>query len=117
MYCLVDFRNRPQLQYTFSSREKAHEYIGKIKNNPLGATAIYPDGRREYFENGLPNGFFQDCDKSARIKKGCHAKYKIRKFNTLDGLRKNAKTSRSLNLENWKRKSVFSLFMLGNKKV
>jgi len=117
MYCLVDFRNRPQLQYTFRSRGKAREYLGKIKNNPLGVTAIYPDGRREYFEQGLPNGFLRHCDKSAQIKKGCHAKYKIRELNTIDGLRRNASTPESANLGNWRGKSVFSLFMLGNKKV
>jgi len=117
MFCLVDFRNRPQLNYTFPSREKAREYIRKIKNNPLGVTAIYPDGRREYFEQGLPDGFFQHCDKSARIKRGCHAKYEIRKLNTLDGLRGNIKNLESADLGNWKRRSVFSLFMLGNRKV
>ena len=54
MYCLVDFRNRPQFDYTFRTRDKAREYLQKIRNNPLGITLIHPDGRREYFENGLP---------------------------------------------------------------
>ena len=57
MYCLVDFRNRPQFNYTFHSPEKSREYIRKIKNNPLGVTVIYRDGRREYFERGLPRDF------------------------------------------------------------
>lgn len=117
MFCLVDFRNRPQYQYTFHSCGKAREYLKKIKNNPLGVTAIHPDGRREYFEQGLPRGFCRASDKTVEIQKGCSVKYKIKKFNALDGLRKAKSAPPSTNLKNWKRKSVFPLFMLGNKKI
>ncbi len=117
MFCLVDFRNRPQLQYTFRTREKAGEYLKKIENNPLGATAIYADGRREYFESGLPRSLFQYPDGSIRILKGFHAKYSIQKLNTLDGLRKTESVLPGASLGNWKRKTVFPLFMLGNKKL
>ena len=54
MFCFVDFRNRPQYKYTFHSREKAREYLRKIQNNPLGATIIHADGRREYFAKWCP---------------------------------------------------------------
>jgi hypothetical protein len=116
MYCLVDFRNRPQYKYTFRTREKARECLAKIQNNPLGITAIYPDGRREYFENGLPGGFLSFSDKTVRIKKGCHAKYRIREFNTLDGLVKQEKEVGTADIANWRKKNVFPLFMLGNRK-
>jgi len=115
MYCLVDFRNRPQYKHTFRALDKAKECLKKIQNNPLGATIIYADGRREYFENGLPEGYSDLPQKSACIRKGCHVKYKIRRFSALDGLVKNAETEK-MDVPNWKGKSVFSLFMLGNRK-
>jgi hypothetical protein len=115
MYCLVDFRNRPQYKHTFRDLDKAKECLKKIKNNPLGATIIYTDGRREYFESGLPEGYFDLSDKSACIKKGCYVKYKIRRFSALDGLTKTA-TAGTKNIPNWKEKSILSLFMLGNRK-
>ncbi|TSA46143.1 hypothetical protein D4R51_00620 [bacterium] len=115
MYCLVDFRNRPQYKHTFRALDKAKECLKKIQNNPLGATIIYADGRREYFENGLPEGYADLSRRSARIKKGCHVKYKIRRYSALDGLVKTAVTE-TKNIPNWKEKSIFSLFMLGNRK-
>ncbi|MDP1845134.1 MAG: hypothetical protein Q8L09_00115 [Candidatus Moranbacteria bacterium] len=115
MYCLVDFRNRPQYKHTFRALEKAKECLKKIRNNPLGATIIYADGRREYFENGLPEGYSDFSGRSACVKKGCHVKYKIRRLGVLDGLAKTAHTE-TKNIPNWKEKSIFSLFMLGNRK-
>ena len=117
MFCFVDYRNRPQFKYTFRSRDKAREYLRKIKNNPLGVTAIYPNGRREYFEQGLPKNYLGGCDKSVQIKKGCEVKYEIQKLKTLDGLLKKKHAGRAANLLNWKKISVFSLFALGNRKV
>jgi len=126
MYCLVDFRNRPQFQHTFHAREKARECVRKIKNNPLGVTAIYPDGRREYFENGLPamlpaiggiRAGLTTGVNNLRIQKGYHVKYAVRKLNTLDGLIKKRNPNRNINFSNWKEKSIFSLFMLGNQKL
>ena len=115
MYCLVDFRNRPQYKHTFRALDKAKECLKKIQNNPLGATVIYADGRREYFENGLPEGYSDLSEKSACIKKGCHVKYRIRRYSALDGLVKTTETE-TKNIPNWKEKSIFSLFMLGNRK-
>ncbi len=115
MYCLVDFRNRPQYKHTFRALDKAKECLKKIQNNPLGATVIYADGRREYFENGLPEGYSDLSEKSACIKKGCHVKYRIRRYSALDGLVKTTGTE-TKNIPNWKEKSIFSLFMLGNRK-
>jgi len=115
MYCLVDFRNRPQYKHTFRALDKTKECLKKIRNNPLGATIIYADGRREYFENGLPEGYSDLSEKSACVKKGCHVKYKIRRFGVLDGLVKTAHAE-TKNIPNWKEKSIFSLFMLGNRK-
>jgi hypothetical protein len=116
MFCLVDFRNRPQRKYTFRTRESARECLKKIQNNPLGITVVHSDGRREYFEEGLPRGFFVSSDKSVRIQKGCHAKYKIRELNSLDGVLKTQKDAKTENAVNWQKKSIFSLFMLGNRK-
>lgn len=115
MYCLVDFRNRPQYKHTFRVLDKAKECLKKIRNNPLGATIIYADGRREYFENGLPEGYSGLSEKSACVKKGCHVKYKIRRLGVLDGLVRTAGTETRI-IPNWKEKSIFSLFMLGNRK-
>jgi hypothetical protein len=118
MYCLVDFRNRPQYKYTFRTLSSAKECLKKIQNNSLGATVIYSDGRREYFEAGLPKGFFSLPAKTVRIKKGCHIKYKIRELSNLDGiLKKENKSKAAKSAVNWKKKSVLSLFMLGNRKV
>src|SRR4030042_6899986 len=117
MFCFVDYRNRPQFKYTFRSRDKAREYLRKRKNNPLGVTAVYPDGRREYFERGLPAGILSNPQKAIRIKKGCDVKYEIQKIKTLDGLLKKKHPARTANLFNWKKNSVFSLFALGNRKV
>lgn len=116
MFCLVDFRNRPQYKYTFHQIEKARECLKRIKNNPLGVTVFYPDGRREYFENGLPKSYFNECDKSVQLEKGCCVKYRIRKLQTADGIvRKNfARTQES---SNWRTRSALSLFMLGNRKI
>jgi len=125
MFCFVDFRNRPQYKYTFSSREKAREYLRKIQNNPLGATIIHADGRREYFENGLPAKFSGlrkakpgrriICD-NYHILKGCHVKYKIRPLAFLDGIVGNASPGKSSGLSNWKSRKTSPLFMLGNLK-
>jgi len=117
MFCLVDFRNRPQYKYTFSKIEKARERLKSIQNNPLGATVFYADGRREYFEQGLPKGFFVSPAKLVQIEKGCHVKYKIRELLSLDGIQFNQKETRVETASNWQKKSVFSLFMLGNRKV
>lgn len=117
MFCLVDFRNRPQLQYTFSDAGQAREHIRKIKNNSLGITAIYPDGRREYFENGLPRGFFQSSDRNVKIQKGCHVKYAVQKLNALDGLVRQNGPEKAGNFSSWRKKSSFPLFMLGNRKI
>ncbi|MDD5489136.1 MAG: hypothetical protein PHP25_00435 [Candidatus Moranbacteria bacterium] len=117
MYCLVDFRNRPQYKYTFPKIEKARECLRKIKNNPLGVTVFFADGRREYFENGLPRSFFASSRKITRIKKGCHAKYQIREMNNLDGVLKKQSRMETASAANWRKKSVLSLFMLGNRKI
>jgi hypothetical protein len=117
MYCLVDFRNRPQYQHTFSKIGQAREALRKIKNNPLGATAVFSDGRREYFERGIPRGFFESCDKSVRIEKGCRVKYSIRELNNLDGVTKKNARPESAGAANWRKKFIFSLFMLGNRKI
>ena len=118
MYCLVDFRNRPQYKYTFSKIEKAREYLRRIENNPLGVTVIFSDGRREYFEEGLPKKFFASSEKIIQIKKGCHVKYRICEIKNLDGIsKKQAYFSATLNAINWQKKSVFSLFAIGNWKV
>ena len=112
MFCFVDFRNRPQYKYTFHSREKAREYLRKIQNNPLGATILHADGRREYFENGTPSSLA----KNIRIKKGCHVKYNIRPLAILDGIAPNSKEAKSSNISNWKSLKSSPLFMLGNLK-
>ncbi|MDI6778505.1 MAG: hypothetical protein QMD77_04970 [Patescibacteria group bacterium] len=117
MFCLVDFRNRPQYKYTFSKQEQALEALKRIRNNPLGVTVFFADGRREYFEKGLPQSFSSLFGKTIRIKKGCHAKYKIRELNNLDGVLKNQSEPETASTANWRKKSVFSLFMLGNRKV
>lgn len=117
MYCLVDFRNRPQYKYTFPKAEKARECLRKIKNNPLGVTVFFADGRREYFESGIPRSFFVPSGKIIRIKKGCHAKYKIQKMGNLDGVLKKQSRLETASAANWRKNSVFSLFMLGNRKV
>jgi|GEM_PF-644137 len=116
MFCLVDFRNRPQRKYTFHTRESARECLKRIQNNPLGVTVIHTDGRREYFEEGLPKGFFVSSDKSVQIQKGCHVKYNIRELNNLDGVIQSQKEIENEKAVNWQKKSVFSLFMLGNRK-
>jgi hypothetical protein len=112
MFCFVDFRNRPQYKYTFHSREKAREYLRKIQNNPLGATIIHTDGRREYFESGLP----ARLSKNIEIKRGCHVKYKIRPLAVLDGIASNKPKEKSSNISNWKSLKSSPLFMLGNLK-
>ena len=152
MYCLVDFRNRPQYKYTFSKQEKARECLRRIKNNPLGVTVFFTDGRREYFENGLPamlrpldtftpvrgrydtsskrilrdgialqaglpHEFFASSKKTVRLKKGCHAKYRVREMSNFDGLLKKNTEPKNPSAANWRKKSVFSLFMLGNRKI
>lgn len=116
MFCFVDFRNRPQYKYTFHSREKAREYLRKIQNNPLGATIIHADGRREYFDNGLPSNIAQDAGKNFQIWKGCHIKYKIRPLAVLDGIAPNNKKTGNSNTSNWKVRATSPLFMLGNLK-
>ncbi len=116
MFCFVDFRNRPQYKYTFRSREKAREYLRKIKNNPLGATVLHPDGRREYFENGLPQSLLSSPKNDLRIKRGCHIKYKIRPLAVLDGIAGNARPEKSANISNWKSRLTSPLFMFGNLK-
>ncbi|HBB37423.1 MAG: hypothetical protein UX02_C0001G0323 [Candidatus Moranbacteria bacterium GW2011_GWC1_45_18] len=117
MYCLVDFRNRPQYKYTFSKQEKARECLKRIKNNPLGVTVFFADGRREYFETGIPQGFFAPSKKIIQIKKGCHVKYQIRAMNNLDGVLKKQSPFETASTANWQNKSALSLFMLGNRKI
>jgi hypothetical protein len=114
MFCFVDFRNRPQYKYTFSSLEKAKEYLRKIQNNPLGATILHADGRREYFSSGVPENLINLQD--IQIKKGCHVKYKIRPLAVLDGIAPNAKKEKGTNILNWKSRKTSSLFMIGNLK-
>ncbi len=130
MFCLVDFRNRPQYQYTFSKIEKAREALKRLQNNPLGVTVVFPDGRREYFEKGLPSrmaeqeNFYPEtvkgqtpCKNSFQILKGCHVKYRICELKNLDGVvKKNAK-QKSASVVNWQRKSTFPFFLLGNRKI
>ena len=116
MYCLVDFRNRPQFGHTFKNKSEAKKHLRRIKNNSLGATVFYFDGRREYFENGLPQNFSQSPKKYSEIKKGCHIKYKIREFNTMDGLIRKSAKNRIASIFNWNKKSTAPLFMLGNQK-
>ncbi len=126
MYCLVDFRNRPQFGYTFRTRDQAREYLQKIKNNPFGITLIHLDGRREYFENGLPAKLFfqkglllkQNRKKfRLEIKKGCDVKYQVKRSCGLDALKKYEGPSWRKNNRSWKSNSVQYLFMLGNRKV
>jgi hypothetical protein len=117
MYCFVDFRNRPQYKYTFSKIEQAREALEKIQNNPLGATVVFSDGRREYFESGLPEGYFSECDKTIRIKKGCHAKYRISKMSSFDGACGKRAPKITAGTVNWQKKSILSLFMLGNRRI
>lgn len=117
MYCLVDFRNRPQYKYTFPKIEKARECLRRIKNNPLGVTVFFTDGRREYFENGLPQSFFASSARNLKIKKGCHTKYQIREMSNLDGVLKKQSRLETASAANWRKKSVLSLFMLGNRKI
>ena len=115
MFCFVDFRNRPQYKYTFHSREKAREYLRKIQNNPLGATVIHADGRREYFASGVsPNLLKSGSD--FRIEKGCHVKYKIRPLAVMDGIASNRSKGKTSNISNWKSLKSSPLFMLGNLK-
>ncbi|MFA5872098.1 MAG: hypothetical protein WC858_05280 [Parcubacteria group bacterium] len=125
MYCLVDFRNRPQNKYTFHSREHARECLNKIRNNPLGVTVFYPDGRREYFENGLPTMLRKklqtdhpkassSADKKISIKRGYHVKCSIKKLGTLDGVCQIKNRGKIGNSANWNKKSALPLFMLGN---
>jgi hypothetical protein len=116
MFCFVDFRNRPQYKYTFPSLAKAKEYLRKIQNNPLGATIVHADGRREYFENGLPSNFSDFFEKDIQIKKGCHVKYKIRPLAVLDGIVPDSKKEKGSNILNWKSPKASPLFMLGNLK-
>jgi len=117
MYCLVDFRNRPQYKYTFPKKEKARECLKRIKNNPLGVTVFFADGRREYFENGLPRSFFAPSNRTVKIKKGCHAKYRVSEMNNLDGLLKKRTRTETASAANWQKKSILSLFALGNRKI
>jgi hypothetical protein len=129
MYCLVDHRNRPQFSYTFHSSAKAREYIRKIKNNPLGITVIYRDGRREYFEHGLPaelraamqTGLPKDFNKSQnktwKIKRGFHIKYSLQKLSTLDSARFSSNCQKSsFSQKSWGLFDSWPIFMLGNKK-
>ncbi len=116
MFCFVDFRNRPQYKYTFHSREKAREYLRKIQNNSLGATIIHADGRREYFENGLPSNIVQNFGKNFQIKKGCHIKYKISPLAVLDGIAPKFEKEKYSNISNWKSRLSSPLFMIGNLK-
>jgi hypothetical protein len=125
MFCFVDARNRPQYKYTFSTREKAREHLRKIQNNPMGATVIHADGRREYFENGLPAKFsgISKAKPGRRLKnenysvlKGCHVKYKIRHLAVLDGVAGNERSKKNKNASNWKSRTASPLFMLGNLK-
>jgi hypothetical protein len=115
MFCFVDFRNRPQYKYSFPSRAKAREYLRKIENNSLGVTVIHADGRREYFENGLPARFNVKTN-SFRILRGCHVKYKIRPLAVLDGIAPQAQEVKASNTANWKSRTTSPLFMLGNLK-
>jgi len=115
MFCFVDFRNRSQYKYTFHSREKAREYLRKIQNNPLGATVIHADGRREYFSGGLPENLLK-ARKNLQIKKGCHVKYKIRPLAAMDGIASKHEKEKSSNISNWKSLKSSPLFMLGNLK-
>jgi hypothetical protein len=115
MFCFVDFRNRPQYKYTFHSREKAREYLQKIQNNPLGATVIHADGRREYFSSGVPANLLKSGN-DFQIEKGCHVKYKIRPLAVLDGIASNRKKEKTSNISNWKSLKSSPLFMLGNLK-
>jgi len=85
MFCFVDSRNRPHTIYLPFSR-KSTGIFAQIKNNPLGATILHPDGRREYFENGLPKNLLASRDNVFRIKRGCHIKYQIRPLAVLDGM-------------------------------
>ena len=82
MYCLVDFRNRPQFQYTFSHSRQSPRIPPENKKQSSGNYRDSPDGRREYFENGLPQRFLADRERPGQLKKGCHVKYRIQKFNT-----------------------------------
>jgi len=126
MFCFVDFRNRPQYKYKFRSREKAREYLRKIQNNSLGATIVHTDGRREYFEGGMPAHFKIPALGSPagkdnfRILKGCHVKYKIRPLAVLDGIfsdrQEEEKSSIAKSIAGWKTRSASPLFMLGNMK-
>ncbi|HLM84531.1 MAG TPA: hypothetical protein VK254_04985 [Candidatus Bathyarchaeia archaeon] len=116
MFCFVDFRNRPQYKYTFHSREKAREYLRKIQNNPLGATILHADGRREYFASGVPAHLFKSGKNNFQIKKGCHVKYKIRPLAVLDGIASKPQKEKSSNISNWKSLRYSPLFMLGNLK-
>ncbi|HUD08894.1 MAG TPA: hypothetical protein VMQ48_02255 [Candidatus Saccharimonadales bacterium] len=115
MFCFVDFRNRPQYKYTFHSREKAREYLRKIQNNPLGATVIHADGRREYFASGVPANLLRSGS-DFRIEKGCHVKYKIRPLAVMDGIASNRSKGKTSNISNWKSLKSSPLFMLGNLK-
>jgi len=115
MFCFVDFRNRPQYKYTFSSRERAREYLRKIQNNSLGATVIHADGRREYFASGLSKNLL-DSQSNIQIKKGCHVKYKIRPLAVLDGIAPTQKEKTKPSPANWKTRKASPLFMLGNLK-
>lgn len=129
MYCLVDFRNRPQSNYTFHSVGCAREYLRKIKNNPLGVTVIYRDGRREYFENGLPatlrvaiqtglpKEFAIAGKKVTAIKKGCHVKYSLQKLSAVDSLKRHPTAKNAQIFESkWRFFDSWPIFMLGNKK-
>jgi hypothetical protein len=117
MYCLVDYRNRPQFGYTFYSSAKAREYIRKIKNNPLGVTVIYRDGRREYFEHGLPEDFRRSQNKTWKIKRGFHIRYSLRKLSTLDSARFSTNSKKStFSQKSWRLFDSWPIFMLGNKK-
>ena len=115
MFCFVDFRNRPQYKYTFHSREKAREYLRKIQNNPLGATVIHADGRREYFTSGVPANLLRSGS-DFRIEKGYHVKYKIRPLAVMDGIASNRSKGKTSNISNWKSLKSSPLFMLGNLK-
>jgi hypothetical protein len=115
MFCFVDFRNRPQYKYTFHSREKAREYLQKIQNNPLGATVIHADGRREYFASGVSANLLRSGS-DFRIEKGCHVKYKIRPLAVMDGIASNRSKEKTSNISNWKSLKSSPLFMLGNLK-
>ena len=115
MFCFVDFRNRPQYKYTFHSREKAREYLRKIQNNPLGATVIHADGRREYFASGVSANLLKSGS-DFRIEKGCHVKYKIRPLAVMDGIASNRSKGKTSNISNWKSLKSSPLFMLGNLK-